>query len=59
MPNVVDSIASGATPSDIAQEIKDILYAKAAERVDDYRQVAASSMFDGAEDDTTDSQSEE
>ena len=44
--NVVDGIASGESPSDIAQQVKDILYAKAAERVDDYRKVAAANMFD-------------
>ena len=30
----------------IEQEIKDILFTKSAERIDDYRQVAASRLFD-------------
>ena len=43
--NIVDAIASGVSPSDVAQEIKDILFSKASERVDDYRQVAANRLF--------------
>ena len=48
--NIVDAIASGVSPSDVSQEIKDILFAKASERVDDYRQVTASRLFVGADD---------
>lgn len=47
--NIVDTIASGASPADITQEIKDILYTKSAERIDDYRKVAASNLFTGPE----------
>lgn len=43
--NIVDAIASGAGPSEISQEIKDIIFGKAAERIDTYRQVASSSIF--------------
>lgn len=63
MSSIVDSIASGATPSDISQEIKDALYGKAAERVDDYRKVAAANMFDVVNpynsEESTDTESEE
>ena len=45
--NIVDTIASGASPADITQEIKDILFTKSAERIDDYRQVAAAHLFQG------------
>ena len=45
--NIVDTIASGASPADITQEIKDILFTKSAERIDDYRQVAANRLFQG------------
>lgn len=45
--NIVDAIASGSSPADVAQEIKDILFAKSAERIDDYRQVAAANLFQG------------
>ena len=49
--NIVDAVASGVSPSDVAQEIKDILFSKASERVDDYRQVAAARLFSGSEED--------
>ena len=45
--NIIDAIASGSSPSDVTQEIKDILFAKSAERIDDYRQVAANHLFQG------------
>ena len=44
--NIVDAIASGSSPADITQEIKDILFSKSAERISDYRSVAASRLFD-------------
>lgn len=47
--NIVDAIASGVSPADVAQEIKDILFSKASERVDDYRQVAANRLFASAD----------
>ncbi len=47
--NIVDTIATGASPADISQEIKDILFAKSAERIDDYRSVAADRLFAGSE----------
>lgn len=56
--NIVDAIASGVSPAEVAQEIKDILFAKASERVDDYREVAAAKLFAGVtetEDDVEDS----
>lgn len=47
--SVVDAIVSGETPAGITQSIKDILYAKASERVDTYRDVVADRMFGGSE----------
>ncbi len=47
--NIVDAIASGSSPSEVTQEIKDILFAKSSERIDDYRQAAASNLFQGQE----------
>lgn len=43
---VVNSIVSGEGPADITQSIKDILFAKASERIDSYREVVANNMFD-------------
>ena len=47
--NIVDAIVSGASPADISQEVKDALFAKSVERIDTFRKVAASNLFDGAE----------
>lgn len=45
--NIVDTIVSGGAAHEIAQEIKDSLYAKAVDRVDTYREVAAANLFGG------------
>ena len=37
---------------DITQDIKDILFAKSAERIDDYRKVASSSLFNSSDSNT-------
>lgn len=47
--NIVDAIVSGASPSDISQEVKDALFAKSVERIDTFRKVAAANLFDGGE----------
>lgn len=47
--NIVDAIVSGAAAHEVAQEIKDTLYTKAAERVDTYREVASASLFGNGE----------
>ena len=37
---------------EIAQDIKDILFAKSVERIDDYRQVASSRLFNTSDSNT-------
>ena len=49
----MDMIVSDESPSQISDKIKDILFSKAAERVDDYKPVAANALF-GNEGDTED-----
>ena len=49
MDNVVDAIAVGDAPSEITQDIKDVLYRKASERIDTYREIVADRLFDGEE----------
>lgn len=49
--HIIDAIASGGSPAEISQEIKDVLFGKSAERIDDYRQVAAARLFAGASND--------
>ena len=47
MEDLVDLIATAASPSDVADSIKGALMAKAAERIDAFRPDVASTVFDG------------
>ena len=47
MEELVDLIATDASPSDVADSIKGALMAKAAERIDAFRPDVASTVFDG------------
>jgi hypothetical protein len=49
MEELIDLIATDSSPSEVTDKIKDLLFAKAAERVDGARPYVASSMF-GEED---------
>ena len=46
MEEIVNLIGSESPASDITDKIKDVLYAKASERIDDYRADVSSSLFD-------------
>ena len=43
----MDMMATDESPSQISDRIKDMLFAKSAERVDNFRPNVASSVFDG------------
>ena len=47
MEELVDLIATDASPSDVSDKIKDALMAKAAARIDAFRPDVASTVFDG------------
>jgi hypothetical protein len=49
MDELMDMIVSDESPSQISDKIKDILFSKAAERVDDYKPVAANALFGNEE----------
>tara|TARA_B100000965_G_scaffold79942_1_gene63721 strand:- start:621 stop:836 length:216 start_codon:yes stop_codon:yes gene_type:complete len=49
MDDLVDLIATDASASDVSDRIKDILYAKSAERLEIAKPIVADSMFDDAE----------
>ena len=49
MDELLDMIAADQSPSQISDKIKDLLFAKAAEKVDDFRPIVASSMFNDKE----------
>jgi hypothetical protein len=45
MDELMDMIVADESPSQISDKIKDLLFAKASERVDEYRPIVASSLF--------------
>ena len=47
MDDLLDMIIADESPSQISDAIKDILYAKSAERVDAFRPLVANSIFGG------------
>jgi len=57
--NIIDAIAAGTPPSEVTQEIKDVLYAKATNRIDDYRTVAAANLFTNSEEEAAEEGTEE
>ena len=46
MDNIIDLIAQDSAAAKVSDEIKDILYGKAAEKIDQFRPNVAKSMFD-------------
>ena len=60
MDEIIDAIATDESPSEISQSLKDLIYQKAAERVEGLRPGAAAAMFDGGEvEDEVDTESQE
>jgi hypothetical protein len=49
MEELIDLIVTDGAPTDVADSIKQLLYAKAAEKVDGARPVVAASMFSNEE----------
>ena len=49
MEEIVNLVGSDSSASDISDRIKDVLYAKAAERIDGIRPTVGTSMFDEPE----------
>lgn len=50
MDDLIDMIVSGESPSIVSDKIKDVLYAKSAQKVDEFRPYVSSSLFDTEED---------
>lgn len=50
MEDLMDMIASDESPSQISDKIKDILYSKSAEKIDQFRPEVAASLFGKTED---------
>lgn len=49
MEELMDMIIGDESPSNISDKIKDLLYAKSAEKIDEFRPVVADRMFNGEE----------
>ena len=47
MDELMDMMISDESPSQISDKIKDILFAKSAERIDAFRPSIANAVFDG------------
>ena len=45
MEELVNMIATDASAADVSDQIKDILYAKSAKKIDELRPVAAGNLF--------------
>lgn len=45
MDNIIDLIATDASPSEVSNEIRSALYAKSAEKLDQLRPYIANSLF--------------
>ena len=58
MEEIVNLIGSDSSASDISDKIKDVLYSKAAERVNTIRPTVGASMFDDSNLDTEEDQGE-
>jgi hypothetical protein len=50
MDELLDNIITDDSPSQISDAIKDMLYAKTAERVNSYKQTAADAIFNNGSD---------
>jgi len=59
MDDLLDMVVSDESPSQISDEIKNLLFAKAAERVDAFRPEVANSMFGEQEVDDSEEETEE
>ena len=59
MDDIIDAIATDESPSEISKSLKDLIYQKAAERVEGLRPGASASIFDAEDEVDTEPQEEE
>ena len=59
MENIIDMIAMDSEPAKVSDELKDLLYQKAAKRVEDIRPGIGDAMFDDETEVDTEPQEEE
>lgn len=56
MEDIINLIATDASPAEISDSIKNALFSKAAERVDGMRPLVASTIFNETEEETAEDQ---
>ena len=59
MENIIDMIAMDSEPAKVSDELKELLYQKAAKRVEDIRPGIGNAMFDDESEVDTEPQEEE
>ena len=59
MENIIDMIAMDSEPAKVSDELKDLLYQKAAKRVEDLRPEMGNAMFDDESEVETEPEEEE
>ena len=59
MENIIDMIAMDSEPAKISDELKDLMYQKAAKKVEDLRPSVGTAMFDDESEVDTEPQEEE
>ena len=58
MENIIDMIAMDSEPAKISDELKDLMYQKAAKKVEDLRPSVGTAMFDDESEVETEPQEE-
>ena len=58
MENIIDMIAMDSEPAKISDELKDLMYQKAAKKVEDLRPAVGNGMFDDESEVETEPQEE-
>ena len=53
MDDLLDMIVADESPSQVSDKIKELLFAKSAEKIDSFRPSVATSMFDQSEEEYT------
>jgi hypothetical protein len=48
MDDLLDMIVADGAPSQISDKIKELLFTKSAEKIDNFRPIVANSMFNGS-----------
>jgi hypothetical protein len=52
MDDLLDMIVADESPSQISDKIKELLFTKSAEKIDEFRPIIANSMFNGDNEET-------